>query len=112
MTEERFLCHIDVTKQPGCIAAKNWLNCSIPTERRQSGELLQFLLGVSDLGTFSEEIKEGVCDWPTEYHLGIFRHHLLRPLPVQRGEARAGTGLRLWRVNPLPGRNRRCGYCC
>ena len=39
-------------------------------------KLLQFLRGVSDRGTYSSEIQDGINDWPSEYHLSNSRHHL------------------------------------
>ena len=48
--------------------------------------LLTFLRGVSDRGTFSREIRAGIHDWPTEYHLSLSRHHLLKPLPIRSGD--------------------------
>ena len=49
-------------------------------------KLLRFLQSIQDLGTFSTEVKKGIHDWPSEYHLSVSRHHLLCPLPIQAGD--------------------------
>lgn len=49
-------------------------------------KLLHFLQSIDDCGTFSPEVKKGIHDWPSEYHLSVSRHHLLRPLPIQAGD--------------------------
>lgn len=48
--------------------------------------LLSVLRQAADLGSMSEELQDGVTDWPSEYHLSRQRHVLLRPLSLLPGQ--------------------------
>ncbi|MBU1413891.1 class I SAM-dependent methyltransferase, partial [Myxococcota bacterium] len=40
----------------------------------------------SDRSVLSEELRQQITDWPTEYHFSRLRHCLLRPLGIQAGD--------------------------
>jgi SAM-dependent methyltransferase len=44
--------------------------------------LLAVLQQCSDLSTASEELRNHITDWPSEYHLSSTRHNLLRPFSL------------------------------
>ena len=48
--------------------------------------LLSVVSNASDRSTFSPELAESICDWPSEYHLGRLRHCLVRPLNLHPGD--------------------------
>jgi len=45
--------------------------------------LLSVLSQAKDLSTKSQELKEAIRDWPTEYHLSQVRHNLFLPIDFQ-----------------------------
>jgi len=49
--------------------------------------LLDVVMRASDRTSCSAELKAGIVDWPTRYHLSPSRCNLLRPLSEIRGEA-------------------------
>lgn len=53
-------------------------------------EVEQRMLGVveaaGDRSVFSPDLAHAITDWPTEYHFSPWRHCLLRPLDIRRGE--------------------------
>ncbi|MFK7964482.1 MAG: cyclopropane-fatty-acyl-phospholipid synthase family protein [Burkholderiaceae bacterium] len=52
----------------------------------QEHQLCEILKGLSDVSTFSEELRASVTDWASEYHFNRARHCLLRPLGIQAGD--------------------------
>jgi GT2 family glycosyltransferase/SAM-dependent methyltransferase len=48
--------------------------------------LLDVVSAARDRSTFSRELAEAICDWPTEYHFSRYRHCLVRPLSLQPGD--------------------------
>ena len=39
-----------------------------------------------DKSTFSPELAKAITDWPSEYHLSVARHCLIRPLGIKQGD--------------------------
>ena len=48
--------------------------------------LLSTVANAEDRSTFSQELAESICDWPTEYYFSRFRHCLVRPLELHSGD--------------------------
>lgn len=48
--------------------------------------ILAILRAASDVSVFSDELRNKISDWPTEYHLSARRHCILRPLPMQAAD--------------------------
>jgi GT2 family glycosyltransferase/SAM-dependent methyltransferase len=48
--------------------------------------LLSVVSNANDRSTFSPELAESICDWPSEYHFSRFRHCLMRPLDLHPGD--------------------------
>lgn len=48
--------------------------------------VLAAIRGARDRSTFSEELREAIVDWPSEYHLSRERHCLIRPLGIAAGD--------------------------
>jgi len=45
--------------------------------------LLTVLRNANDVSTSSLELRSAICDWPSEYHLSMMRHNLLRPFQIK-----------------------------
>jgi GT2 family glycosyltransferase/SAM-dependent methyltransferase len=48
--------------------------------------LLSIVSRTKDRSTFSQELAQHICDWPTEYYFSRFRHCLVRPLDLHPGD--------------------------
>lgn len=48
--------------------------------------LLDIVRNAGDKSVFSEELRRGISDWPSEYHLSRKRHSIARILGIQPGE--------------------------
>lgn len=70
--------HLYRNKTPGEFAYSD----GVEVEER----LLSVVSNAKDRSTFSQELAESICDWPTEYHFSRFRHCLVRPLDLHSGD--------------------------
>ena len=70
--------HLYRTKTPGEFSYSD----GVEVEER----LLSIVSNAKDRSTFSQELAESICDWPTEYYFSRSRHCLVRPLDLQSGD--------------------------
>ena len=70
--------HLYRTKNPGEFSYSD----GVEVEER----LLSIVSNAKDRSTFSQELAEPICDWPTEYYFSRFRHCLVRPLDLHSGD--------------------------
>src|ERR1035441_6992369 len=70
--------HLYRTQNPGEFSYSD----GVEVEER----LLSIISDAKDRSTFSQELAESICDWPTEYYFSRFRHCLVRPLDLHAGD--------------------------
>ena len=70
--------HLYRTQNPGEFSYSD----GVEVEER----LLSIISDAKDRSTFSQELAESICDWPTEYYFSRFRHCLVRPLDLHSGD--------------------------
>ncbi len=70
--------HLYRTKNPGEFSYSD----GAEVEER----LLSIVANATDRSTFSQELAQHICDWPTEYYFSRSRHCLVRPLELPSGD--------------------------
>ena len=70
--------HLYRTKNPGEFSYSD----GVEVEER----LLSIVANATDRSTFSQELAQHICDWPTEYYFSRSRHCLVRPLELHSGD--------------------------
>ena len=70
--------HLYRTKSPGEFSYSD----GVEVEER----LLRIVSNATDRSTFSQELAQHICDWPTEYYFSRSRHCLVRPLELHSSD--------------------------
>lgn len=70
--------HLYQTKNPGEFSYSDGVEVE--------GRLLGVVSNAHDRSTFSPELADAICDWPSEYHFSRVRHCLVRPLDLHPGD--------------------------